>query len=153
MVESKLKELDLTLPAAPPAAGSYVGYKISGNLVFVSGQLPIKDGKPMLAGKSGADVSIEAAYQAAQQCALNVLAQLKLALGGDWTRFVQVVRLGGFVSCVPEFTDAPKVVNGASDLMAKVFGPAGAHARAAVGVASLPAGVPVEIEAVFEIKP
>jgi enamine deaminase RidA (YjgF/YER057c/UK114 family) len=151
MVESKLKELGLTLPAAPAAAGSYVGYKRSGNLVFVSGQLPIKDGKPMLVGKLGAEISIEAAYQAAQQCALNVLAQLKIALAGDWTRLVQVVRLGGFVNCVPEFNDAPKVVNGASDLMAKVFGPTGAHARAAVGVASLPAGVPVEIEAVFEI--
>jgi enamine deaminase RidA (YjgF/YER057c/UK114 family) len=152
MLDAQLAKLGLVLPDAPAAAGSYVGYKISGNLVFVSGQLPMKDGKPMLVGKLGADVSIEAAYQAAQQCALNVLAQLKLALANDWTSFVQVVRLGGFVNCVPEFNDAPKVVNGASDLMAKVFGPAGAHARAAVGVASLPAGVPVEIEAVFEIR-
>lgn len=153
MIEAKLKELEIALPAAPPAAGSYVGYKICGNVVTVSGQLPIKDGKPMLVGKLGADVSIDDAYMAAQQCALNVLAQLKLALGGDWTKFVQVIRLGGFVNCVPDFNDAPKVVNGASDLMAKVFGPAGTHARAAVGVASLPAGVAVEIEATFEIKP
>lgn len=153
MVDAQLAKLGLVLPAAPAAAGSYVGYKISGNLVFISGQLPMKDGKPMLVGKLGADVSIEAAYQAAQQCALNVLAQLKLAIANDWTRFVQVIRLGGFVNCVPEFNDAPKVVNGASDLMANVFGPTGAHSRAAVGVASLPAGVPVEIEAVFEIRP
>ena len=152
MIEAKLKDLGLTLPAAPPAAGSYVGYKICGSLVFISGQLPIKDGKPILTGKLGADVSIDAGYQAAQQCARNVLAQLERALGGDWTRFVQVVRIGGFVNCVPDFNDAPKVVNGASDLMAKVFGPAGAHARAAVGVASLPSGVPVEIEASIEIR-
>ena len=151
MVDKKLAELGLALPAPAAAAGSYVGYKKVGNLVFVSGQLPMKDGKPTLVGKLGADVTIEAAYEAAQQCALNVLAQLKLAVADDWTRFVQVVRLGGFVNCVPTFNDAPKVVNGASDLMVKVFGPMGAHARAAVGVASLPAGVPVEIEAVFEI--
>jgi enamine deaminase RidA (YjgF/YER057c/UK114 family) len=152
MVDKKLAELGLVLPAIPAAAGSFVGYKKVGNLVFISGQLPMKGDKPVLVGKLGAGVSIEAAYEAAQQCALNVLAQLKLALANDWTRFVQVVRLGGFVNCVPEFNDAPKVVNGASDLMVKVFGPAGAHAREAVGVASLAAGVPVEIEAVFEIS-
>jgi enamine deaminase RidA (YjgF/YER057c/UK114 family) len=152
MVEEKLAELGLSLPIAPAAAGSYVGYKKVGNLVFVSGQLPIKDGKPILVGKLGAGVSIDAAYEAAQQCALNVLAHLKVALANDWTRIVQVVRLGGYVNCVAEFNDAPKVVNGASDLMVKVFGSVGAHARAAVGVASLPAGVPVEIEAVFEIS-
>jgi enamine deaminase RidA (YjgF/YER057c/UK114 family) len=111
------------------------------------------EGRPADAGwQAWGGVSIDAAYEAAQQCALNVLAQLKLALANDWTRFVQVVRLGGFVNCVPEFNDAPKVVNGASDLMIKVFGSAGAHAREAVGVASLAAGVPVEIEAVFEIS-
>lgn len=152
-IENKLKELNLALPAAPAAAGSYVGYKKVGNLVFVSGQLPMRDGKPSLTGKLGGGVSIEAAYDAAQQCALNVLAQLKLALGGDWSRLVQVVRLGGFVNCVPEFTDAPKVVNGASDLMVKLFGTAGTHARAAVGVASLPADVAVEVEATFEVSP
>lgn len=152
-IESKLKELNLVLPVAPAAAGSYVGYKTVGSMVFVSGQLPLRDGKPTVTGKLGAGVTIEAAYAAAQVCALNVLAQFKLAVGGDWTRFVQVVRLGGFVSCVPDFVDAPKVVNGASDLMVKLFGPAGTHARAAVGVASLPADVAVEIEASFEIKP
>ncbi len=152
MIDTKLTELGLVLPAAPAAAGSYVGFKIAGNFVIVSGQLPLKDGKPVLVGRLGAGVSIEAAYEAAQQCALNVLAQLKIAVAGDWSRVVQVVRLGGFVNCTPEFNDAPKVVNGASDLMVKLFGPAGAHARAAVGVASLPAGVAVEIEAMFEIR-
>ncbi len=152
MVDQQLAELGLSLPPAPAAAGSYVGFKKVGNLVFVSGQLPMKDGKPTLVGKLGAGVSIDAAYEAAQQCALNVLAHLKMALAGDWTRFVQVVRIGGFVNCMPEFNDAPKAVNGASDLMVKVFGPSGTHARAAVGVASLPAGVPVEIEATFEVS-
>lgn len=152
MVDEQLAKLGLSLPNAPAAAGSYVGFKKVGNLIFVSGQLPMRDGKPILLGKLGAGVSIEAAYGAAQQCALNVLAHLKAALAGDWTRFVQVVRIGGFVNCTPDFDDAPKVVNGASDLMVKVFGPVGAHARAAVGVASLPAGVPVEIEAIFEVS-
>jgi len=152
MVEKRLAELGLSLPAAPAAAGSYVGFKKAGNLIFVSGQLPMKDGKPVLVGKLGAGVSIETAYEAAQLCALNVLAHLKAALADDWTRFVQVVRVGGFVNCVPEFNDAPKVVNGASDLMVKVSGPTGTHARAAVGLASLPAGVAVEIEAVFEVS-
>ena len=151
-IEAKLKDLNITLPDAPPAAGSYVGYKKAGGLVFVSGQLPMRNGKPALVGKLGAGIGIEQAYEAAQLCALNVLAQLKLALNGDWTRFVQVVRVGGFVNCMPEFADAPKVVNGASDLMVKVFGAAGTHARAAVGVASLPANVAVEIEAVFEVN-
>lgn len=152
MVDMKLAELGLSLPPAAAAAGSYVGFKKVGNLVFVSGQLPLRDGKPVLVGKLGADVSVEAAYEAAQQCALNVLAHLKSALAGEWTRFVQVVRIGGFVNCTPDFNDAPKVVNGASDLMVKLFGAAGTHARAAVGVASLPAGVSVEIEAVFEVS-
>jgi enamine deaminase RidA (YjgF/YER057c/UK114 family) len=113
----------------------------------------MKDGKPTLTGKLGAGVKIDEAYAAARQCALNALAQLKMAVEGDWSRVVQVVRLGGFVNCTPDFTDAPKVVNGASDLMVKVFGPAGTHARAAVGVASLPANAAVEVDAIFEIRP
>lgn len=153
MIDRKLAEIDLALPAAPAPAGSYVGFKIAGNLVFVSGQLPMKDGKPTLTGKLGAGVKIDEAYAAARQCALNALAQLKMAVEGDWSRVVQVVRLGGFVNCTPDFTDAPKVVNGASDLMVKVFGPAGTHARAAVGVASLPANAAVEVDAIFEIRP
>lgn len=153
MVESKLKELSLVLPSPPPAAGSYVGFRTACNLVFVSGQLPIKDGNPMSIGKVGDNVTVEDAYSAARQCALNLLAQLKVALNGDWKRLVQVVRIGAFVNCVPEFCDQPKVANGASDLMVALFGDAGRHARAAVGVASLPANAAVEIEATFEIAP
>jgi enamine deaminase RidA (YjgF/YER057c/UK114 family) len=153
MIEQKLKELGLELPTLSAPQASYVGFKISGNTLVVSGQLPLKEGKPTLFGKLGDDVTIEQAYIAAQQCALNILAQVKAAVGGDWNRIVQVVRLGGFVNCVPSFTDAPKVVNGASDLMVKLFGEAGSHARAAVGVASLPSGVAVEVDAIFELKP
>jgi enamine deaminase RidA (YjgF/YER057c/UK114 family) len=152
MIEEKLAELGLELPAVSTPAASYVGFKILGNMLIVSGQLPMKDGKPTLTGKLGDGVSIDDAYAAARQCALNVLAQAKVAIGGDWSRIVQVVRLGGFVACTPSFTEAPKVVNGASDLMVKLFGPTGTHARAAIGVASLPADVAVEVEAMFEIK-
>jgi enamine deaminase RidA (YjgF/YER057c/UK114 family) len=153
MLERRLADLKLTLPEVPAAAASYVGYKRIGNLVFISGQLPLKDGKPTVIGKLGDDVSIEDGYVAAQQCALNVLAQLKVAIDGDWSKVVQIVRLGGFVRCTSEFADAPKVVNGASELLLQVFGPAGTHARAAVGVSSLPANVAVEVEAIVEIRP
>jgi enamine deaminase RidA (YjgF/YER057c/UK114 family) len=153
MIDEKLAELGLELPAVSAPAASYVGFKTAGNLLIISGQLPLKNGKPMLTGKLGDGVAIDDAYIAARQCALNVLAQARVAVGGDWSRIVQVVRLGGFVACTPSFTEAPKVVNGASDLMVQLFGPAGTHARAAIGVASLPADVSVEVEAMFEIKP
>ena len=152
MLQEKLSEMGLALPTLPAAAASYVGFKVIGNQVVVSGQLPLLDGRPVLTGKLAAEADIGKAYVAAQHCALNVLAQLNVAIGGDWSRFVQVVRLGGFVACTPSFIDAPKVVNGASDLMTRLFGDAGAHARAAVGVASLPLDVSVEIEATFEIR-
>ncbi|MCS6766098.1 MAG: RidA family protein [Candidatus Protistobacter heckmanni] len=151
-VEQALAELGLQIPPLPTAAGAYVGYKQAGNLVFISGQLPLKDGKPVLTGKLGQDVSTEQGYELARVCALNILAQLNAAVGGDWSRVVQAVRLGGFVARVPEYSDAPKCINGASELFAKVFGAAGAHARAAVGVASLPGNMPVEVEATFEVK-
>jgi enamine deaminase RidA (YjgF/YER057c/UK114 family) len=151
-IEQTLAELGLALPQPSTAAAAYVGFKKSGNLVFISGQLPLKDGKPTQTGKLGQDVSTEQGYAAARQCALNILAQLKAAVGGDWDKVVQAVRLGGFVACVPEYTDAPKCVNGASELIVKLFGDAGPHARAAVGVASLPANVSVEVEATFEIR-
>jgi enamine deaminase RidA (YjgF/YER057c/UK114 family) len=151
-VEQTLAGLGLTLPTPAAPVAAYVGFKRAGNLVIVSGQLPLKDGKPTLTGKLGAEVITEQGYAAAQQCALNLLAHLKTALGGDWSKLVQVVRIGGFVACVPEYTDAPKCINGASELMVKVFGDAGTHARAAVGVASLPLNVPVEVEATFEVR-
>jgi enamine deaminase RidA (YjgF/YER057c/UK114 family) len=151
-VEKTLADLGLALPVPAAPVAAYVGFKKTGNLVIVSGQLPLKDGKPVLTGKLGAEVTTEQGYAAAQQCGLNLLAHLMNAVGGDWSKVVQVVRLGGFVACVPGYTDAPKCINGASELMVKVFGDAGTHARAAVGVASLPLNVPVEVEAMFEVK-
>jgi enamine deaminase RidA (YjgF/YER057c/UK114 family) len=151
-VEQTLAGLGLTLPTPAAPVAAYVGFKKSGNFVIVSGQLPLKDGKPTITGKLGAEVTTEQGYAAAQQCGLNLLAHLKTALGGDWSKLLQVVRIGGFVACVPEYIDAPKCINGASELMVKVFGDAGTHARAAVGVAALPLNVPVEVEAMFEVK-
>lgn len=151
-VDTRLAELGITVPQAAAPVANYVGYVVSANQVFVSGQLPLADGKPQVLGKLGADVSLEDGVKAARLCAINLIAQVKAACGGDLDRVVRVVRLGGFVNSTPDFTDHPKVVNGASDLMVEVFGDAGRHCRAAVGVPSLPLGVAVEIDAVFEIR-
>ena len=148
----KLAELGLTLPAAAAPVANYVGYTMSGRTVYISGQLPFQDGKLTCVGKLGAGVSVEEGYAAGRQCGLNILAHLKAACGGDLDRVSRVLRLGGFVNSTPDFTDAPKCVNGASDLMVAVFGDAGRHARAAVSVASLPAGAAVEVDAVVELK-
>lgn len=150
--EEKLAALGLELPVAAAPVANYVGYTVSGKTVYISGQLPFRDGKVAYAGRLGAGVSIEDGYAAGRQCGLNILAHLKAACGGDLDRVARVLRLGGFVNSTPEFTDAPKCVNGASDLMVAVFGDAGRHARAAVGVASLPAGAAVEVDAIVELK-
>ena len=149
---AKLAELGLTIPTPAAPVANYVGYTVSGKTVYVSGQLPFQDGKLTCVGKLGAGVSIDQGYAAGRQCGLNILAHLKAACGGDLDRVSRVLRLGGFVNSTPEFTDAPKCVNGASDLMVAVFGDAGRHARAAVSVASLPAGAAVEVDAVVELK-
>ena len=148
----KLAALGVTLPTPAAPVANYVGYTISGKTVYISGQLPFQDGKLTCVGKLGAGVSIEDGYAAGRQCGLNILAHLKAACGGDLDHVARVLRLGGFVNSTPEFTDAPKCVNGASDLMVAVFGDAGRHARAAVSVASLPAGAAIEVEAVVELK-
>lgn len=151
-IDARLSELGLTLPQAAAPAANYVPYVQSGNLVFVSGQITLENGDLQYVGRVGEDFTTEQAYEAAKLCGLNLIAQVKAACGGDLDRVTRVVRLGGFVSCTPGFTDQPKVINGASDLMAEVFGEAGKHARAAVGVNSLPLGVAVEVDGVFEIK-
>jgi enamine deaminase RidA (YjgF/YER057c/UK114 family) len=150
-IDARLKELGIELPQATAPIANYVPFTVSGNIVVVSGQVSVRSGKAEFVGKLGAGISIPDGQQAAKLCALNVLAHLKVAAGGDLDRVKRVLRLGGFVNCTPEFTDMPQVVNGASDLMVQVFGDAGKHARAAVGVASLPLGVAVEVEAMFEI--
>jgi enamine deaminase RidA (YjgF/YER057c/UK114 family) len=151
-VAARLQELNLTLPDAPAPVANYVPAARAGNMLYVSGQIPLEGGKPQFVGKLGRELGVEQGQQAARLCALNVLAQARAALAGDLDRVVRCVRLGGFVNCTPEFTDQPQVVNGASDLFVAVLGDAGRHARAAVGCASLPRGVAVEVEAVFEVS-
>jgi enamine deaminase RidA (YjgF/YER057c/UK114 family) len=150
-IDARLRELGLELPAATAPIANYVPFTRSGSLVVVSGQVSVRNGKPEFVGKLGAGISVADGQQAAKLCALNILAHLKTACDGDLDRVKRVLRLGGFVNCTPEFTDMPQVVNGASNLMVEVFGEAGKHARAAVGVSSLPLGVAVEVEAMFEI--
>jgi enamine deaminase RidA (YjgF/YER057c/UK114 family) len=149
-VETRLAELGLTLPDAPAPAARYVPFVIAGNLVHVSGQIS-QGPNGLIKGRLGEDMSIEAGMDAARACALGLLAQVRAACDGDFSRLKRVVKLTAFVNSTPEFTDQPKVVNGASDLMGEVLGAAGAHARSAVGVAALPFGVAVEIEAIFEL--
>ena len=150
--EENLKQLGIALPEAPMPAANYVPYAISGNLVFVSGQLPLVDGKLQMTGHVGENISIEQAAGQARLCAVNLLAQLKAACGGDLSRVKRVVKLGGFVACNSDFGNQPEVMNGASDLMVEVFGDAGRHARFAVGTNALPRGTVVEVEGLFEIS-
>ncbi len=149
-VEARLAKLGIRLPEAPAPAGNYVAGVTVGDLLFVSGQIGVHDGRPAYVGRLGEDMGIEEGYAAARQCGLNLLMQVKAACG-ELDRVQRVVRLGGFVNCTPDFFDHPKVINGASDLMVEVFGDKGRHARAAVGAPSLPLGVAVEIEGLFQI--
>ena len=150
-IEARLKELGIELPMPAAPVANYVPFAVSGNLVFIAGQVSQWNGEFRHIGKLGAAISVEEGQQAARLCALNILAHLRVACGGDLDRVRRVLRLGGFVNCTPEFTDMPRVVNGASELMVAVFGEDGRHARAAVGMSSLPAGVAVEVEATCEI--
>ena len=150
--DSRLAALSLALPAVAPPAANYVPYVQSGNQLFIAGQIPFLNGVKAHIGKLGDGFSIEQGQDAARACALNILAQAKAAAGGDWTRIVRCVKLGVFVNGTPDFDQQPAVANGASDLMVAVLGESGKHARAAVGVASLPFGVAVEIDAVFELS-
>lgn len=151
-IEARLSELELNIPIIPKAVANYVGYKIVGDWVIISGQLPFKNGEILNPGHLGATVSLEEGIAAARQCAINILAQLKTAVDSDWSRVIQCIRLGGFVASTPDFTQHPLVINGASDLIGDVFGDNGRHARAAVGVAALPLGASVEVEAIFQIR-
>jgi len=150
-VETRLKELGIEVPDAAAPVANYVGWVRSGNLVFVSGQVTLVDGKPRYQGKLGESLSLEDGQEAAKLCAINIVAQLKQACDGDLDRVGRIVRLGGFVNSTPDFVQQPQVINGASDFMVAVFGDKGRHSRAAVSVASLPLGVAVEIDCVAEI--
>lgn len=149
-IEARLNELGIVLPEAAAPVASYVPVVVQGGLAYVSGQVSFVDGT-LLKGRLGEDVSLEDGMRAARGCGLMILAQLKAALG-SLDRVERVVKLGGFVNSTPDFTDQPKVVNGASDLMLEVFGEAGKHARAAVGVPSLPLGVAVEVDAIVAVS-
>lgn len=152
-INEKLADLGISLALVPRAVANYVGFQIAGNLVIISGQLPIKDGVVAVKGKVGTEeVTFERAVEAARLCGINILTQLNTACGGDLSKVEKCVRLGGFVNCTPDYTDQPKIINGASDLMVAVFGDAGRHARAAVGVNALPLGAAVEVEAIFLLK-
>ena len=150
-VDARLAELGLTIPDAPAPAANYVPYTVTGNLVFVSGQVPFVDGKLTATGRIGDNASPEDGYEQARICAINLIAQVKVACGGDLDRVTRVVKLGGFVASADDFNGQPGVINGASDLMVEVFGDAGRHARFAVGTNALPLGCLVEVDGVFEI--
>ncbi len=150
-IEKRLAELGLVLPAAPAPAANYVPFVVSGAMLYVSGQISQGPGG-LIRGILGEDMAAEAGAAAARSCGLSLLAQVRAACGGDLDRLKRVVKLSGFVASTPAFTDQPKVVNGASDLMVEVLGEAGRHARSAVGVSALPLGVAVEVEGIFEIS-
>ena len=150
-VDARLAELGITIPETVAPVANYVGHVITGNLIFVSGQVPIEGGEVRYVGKVGADLSVDFGQAAARLCAINIIAQLKSACGGDLDRIERVIKLTGFVNSTPEFTQQPQVINGASDLMVEVFGDKGRHARAAVSAGTLPLGVAVEVEAIAEM--
>ena len=151
IIENKLKSLNIILPPAPKPAANYVPTVKSGNLIFVSGQIPVLDGN-LIVGKVGYNIEIEEAVAAARACGLAILAQLNEATNSDLDKISRIVKLGGFVNCTDTFTQQPEIINGASNLMVEVFGEAGKHSRFAVGTNSLPRGVVVEVEAIAEIK-
>ena len=150
--ENKIKELNIKLPKAADPVGSYVATKIIGNLLFISGQISINENGELIKGKVGKDLDTEAGYNAAKRCALSIVAQVKKACNDDLSKIKSWVKLTGFVNSTDNFTDQPKVINGASDLIASIFGDAGMHTRAAVSTNSLPLGVSVEVDAIFELK-
>ncbi len=150
-VDAKLESLGLTLPDAPAPAANYVPYVISGDMLFVSGQIS-SDENGLITGTLGDDLDVEAGQAAARRCALSLLAQVKAACGGDLGKLKRVVKLGAFVNSTADFTQQPQVVNGASDLLVEVLGDLGRHARSAVSSPSLPLGVAVEIDGIFQIE-
>ena len=150
--ENKIKELKINLPEAKPPVGSYVATKIVGNLLYISGQISISENGELIKGKIGKDLSTEEGYKAAERCGLSIISQARVACNGDLSKIKSCIKLTGFVNSTDSFTEQPKVINGASDLIASVFGEAGMHTRAAVSTNSLPLGVSVEVDAIFELN-
>ena len=150
--EDKIKELKIELPQAKAPVGSYVATKITGNLLYVSGQISINSDGELIKGKVGKDLTTDEAYKAAERCGLSIVAQVKKACDGDLSKVKSCVKLTGFVNSTGDYIEQPKVINGASDLIASIFGGAGMHTRAAVSTNSLPLGVSVEVDAIFELN-
>ena len=150
--ENKIKELKINLPEAKPPVGSYVATKIVGNLLYISGQISISANGELIKGKVGKDLSVDDGYKAAERCGLSIISQAKVACNGNLSKIKSCVKLTGFVNSTEDFSDQPKVINGASDLIASIFGKAGMHTRAAVSANSLPLGVSVEVDAIFELN-
>tara|TARA_B100000579_G_scaffold386685_1_gene358561 strand:+ start:566 stop:1027 length:462 start_codon:yes stop_codon:yes gene_type:complete len=150
--ENKIKELGIILPEAKAPVGNYVATKISGNLLYISGQISINENGELIKGKVGKDLNTEKGYEAAKRCALSIVAQTKKACNNDLSKVKSCIKLTGFVNSTEDFTEQPKVINGASDLIASIFGDAGMHTRAAVSANSLPLGVSVEVDAIFELN-
>ena len=150
--DSKLKELNIDLPKAADPVGSYVATKISGKLLYISGQISMNENGELIKGKLGKELNTEAGYNAAKRCALNIIAQAKKACANDLSKIKSCIKLTGFVNSTDEFIEQPKVINGASDLIVSVFGNYGIHTRAAVSTNTLPLGVAVEVDAIFELN-
>ena len=150
--DENIKKLNIKLPEANAPAGNYVATKITGKMLFVSGQISIDENGQLIKGKIGKELDTEAGYNAAKRCALSIITQVKNACDNDLSKIKSCVKLTGFVNSTEDFTDQPKVINGASDLIASIFGEAGMHTRAAVSTNSLPLGVSVEVDAIFELK-
>ena len=152
MFEENIKQLGIEIPDMPAALANYVPFKVSDSIVYVSGQAPVKNGELIYKGKVGEDVTVDDGIKAAELCCINIISALKKSINGDWNRLDSFLKLGGFVNCNNNFYDQPKIINGASDLLVKIFGDQGKHARFAVGSNSLPMNISVEIDAIIKIK-
>ena len=152
LFDENIKNLGLNIPDLPKALANYVPYKIIGKTIYISGQAPVQNGELIYKGKVGSDISIEDGKEAAKLCVINIIAALKTGLEGDWDKLDSFVKLTGFVNCQDNFTDQPKIINGASDMLVEIFGDQGRHARVAVGSNALPLGIAVEIDAIVQLK-
>ena len=152
MFEENIKQLGIEIPDMPAALANYVPFKVSDSIVYVSGQAPVKNGELIYKGKVGEDITVDEGIKAAELCCVNIISALKKSINGDWNRLDSFLKLGGFVNCNNNFYDQPKIINGASDLLVKIFGDQGKHARFAVGSNSLPMNISVEIDAIIKIK-
>ena len=152
LFEENIKNLGLNIPELPKALANYVPYKIVGKTMYISGQAPVQNGELIYKGKVGSDITIEDGIEAARLCVTNIIAVVKTGLKGDWSKLDGFVKLTGFVNCQDDFTDQPKIINGASDMLVEIFGDQGRHARVAVGSNALPLGIAVEIDAIVQLK-